>query len=110
MDFERILIITTVPESHLEAVLRAAADAGAGVIGHYTHCSFSTSGIGRFVPDAAATPAVGERLQINAEPEIRVETFCERAQVKAITTALRAAHPYEEPVIYLLPLLEESDL
>ena len=110
MEFERVYLVTSVPETHLNAVLDALAGAGAGVIGHYACCSFTSAGIGRFRPDAAAHPALGQREQINAEAEIRVETFCPRERVKAITAALRAAHPYEEPVIYLLPLLSEADL
>ncbi len=109
MKFEQVYLATTVPESHLDAVLEALAGAGAGVIGHYTSCSFSSAGIGRFRPDAAANPALGQRERVNSEPEIRVETFCERSQVRVVTAALRSAHPYEEPVIYLLPLLNEAD-
>lgn len=106
----RVLVITTVPESHVEALLEAIAGAGGGVIGEYTHCAFTSPGTGRFKPSAAASPHVGAKGVINAEPEVRVETFCARADAKAVIAALRAAHPYEEPVIYVLPLLDESDL
>jgi hypothetical protein len=109
MEFEQVYVVTTVPETHLNAVLEALANAGAGVIGHYTHCSFALAGTGRFKPDAEAQPALGTKEQINTEPEIRVETFCPRDRVRAVTAALRAAHPYEEPVIYLLPILNEAD-
>lgn len=109
MEFKQVYLVTTVPETHLGAVLEAIASAGAGVIGHYTHCSFSNAGIGRFKPDARANPALGERHVINTEPEIRIETFCQRSDVKAVMKALRAAHPYEEPVIYLLPILDETE-
>lgn len=110
MDFSRVLIITTVPVSHLDAVLEAIAGAGAGIVGHYTHCSFSSAGTGRFKPDEAANPHIGEKSAINAVEEIRVETFCDRVQARPVAAAIRAAHPYEEPVIYLLPLLNEDDL
>ncbi len=109
MSSDRILLFVTVPASHLIPVLNAIAEAGAGVIGHYTHCAFTSPGTGRFKPDEAADPALGEKAELNEVDEIRIETFCERSRVKAVTAALRAAHPYEEPVIYLLPLLDESD-
>lgn len=105
MNHERVYVVTTVPESHLQHVLEAIASAGAGVVGHYTHCSFSVAGTGRFKPDDAANPAVGARLVINEEPEIRIETFCERDDLAKVVAAIRSAHPYEEPVIYALPLL-----
>lgn len=106
----RLMLAFTVPETHLKPVLNAIAAAGAGVIGEYTHCSFTTAGIGRFKPSAAANPSLGQREQINEEPELRVETFCDRDRAKAVIAALRAAHPYEEPVYYLIPLVDEADL
>lgn len=109
-NYTRVYLVTTVPESHLDAVLKAIAEAGAGIVGHYTHCSFSVEGIGRFLPDENANPHVGQTAQINQEPEIRIETFCDREQAKTVIAALRAAHPYEEPVIYALPLLDLDDL
>jgi hypothetical protein len=104
-----ILIVTTVPTAHLQPVLDAMAEAGAGIIGHYTHCSFAQPGIGRFRPDEAANPVMGDRRRVNEVEEYRVETFCEAAKVKAVVQAIRRAHPYEVPLIYLLPLLSEDD-
>lgn len=110
MTDSRILIITTAPEDAVEAVLDAIASAGGGVIGAYTHCAFTNDGTGRFKPSAEANPHVGAKEQINAVDEVRIETFCSRDVAKAVVAAVRAAHPYEEPVIYLLPLLSEADL
>jgi hypothetical protein len=110
VDTTRLLIITTVPASHLDALLDALARAGAGIVGHYTHCSFSSAGTGRFKPSAAANPHIGEKSEINTVDEIRVETFCNRAQGRAVLEAIRAAHPYETPVVYVLPLLDEASL
>lgn len=110
MQGQRLQIVFTVPEADLEAVLAAMGAAGAGVLGEYTFCSFSQPGTGRFLPSEAATPHVGATGALNREPEIRVETFCERAQARAVVAAIRAAHPYEEPVIYIVPLLSEDEL
>jgi hypothetical protein len=110
MPSQQIMIVVGVPVANLQPVLDAMAAAGAGEIGEYTHCSFSNEGVGRFKPSAAANPALGQRGQVNMEAEVRVETFCARGKTKAIVQAIRAAHPYEEPVIYLIPLLDESEL
>jgi hypothetical protein len=109
-DFSRIYVVTTVPGDHLEAVLDAISAAGGGIVGHYTHCAFTNQGTGRFKPDLQANPHLGEKDELNAVDEWRIETFCDRAVAKAVVAAIRAAHPYEEPVIYLLPLLDEGDL
>jgi hypothetical protein len=107
---EKILIVVTVPPDNAEVVLDAIASAGGGIIGHYTHCAFTNMGKGRFKPDSSAHPHVGVVAEINAVDEIRIETFCDRTQAKNVVAAIRQAHPYEEPVIYLIPLLSEESL
>ncbi len=106
----RLMIIVTVPPNDTDTVLHAIAQAGGGDIGEYTHCAFTTGGAGRFQPSEAASPHVGATGQINTEPETRIETFCPRSRGKAVVQAIRDAHPYEEPVIYIVPLLDESGL
>jgi hypothetical protein len=107
---KRVYIVVTVPKEGLGAVLDAIASAGGGEIGEYTHCSYSSSGIGRFKPSDEANPHVGEKGEINRIEEWRVETFAPRDRAKAVVQAIRAAHPYEEPVIYVVPLLDEDEL
>ncbi len=107
---QRVLIITTLPEKNVNDVLDAISSAGGGIIEEYTHCAFTNSGTGRFKPSAAANPHVGAVGEINVEPEVRIETFCAREVAKAVVQAIREAHPYEEPVIYVLPLLDEGEL
>lgn len=106
---QRVQIVVGVPHTHLYTLLDAMAAAGAGQLGEYTHCSYASDGVGRFKPSAAANPVLGERETINEVPEVRVETICERDKVKGVIAAIRAAHPYEEPMLYLIPLLSEAD-
>jgi hypothetical protein len=110
MQSKRVQIVVSVPAMHLHAVLEAMANAGAGVVGEYTHCSYRSIGTGRFKPSANANPAMGENENINEVEEYRIETVCDRAIVRPVCKAIRAAHPYEEPLIYLFPLLDEDDL
>lgn len=110
MTTEQVYIVTGVPESHLEAVLDAISGAGGGIVGQYTHCAFTNSGVGRFKPAADANPHIGATGQINAVDEWRIETFCDRDQARAVVGTIRDAHPYEEPVIYVMPLLDIDTL
>lgn len=110
MDYRQLLLITTVPAEAVEQVLDAIAAAGGGVIGQYTHCAFTHSGSGHFKPSEAANPHIGQKAALNAVNEVRIETFCNRENGKAVLSAIRAAHPYEEPVIYLLPLVSPDTL
>lgn len=109
MSAERVQIVVSVPALHLNTVLDAMAEAGAGIVGEYTHCSYRSVGTGRFKPSENANPAVGENENINEVEEYRIETVCDRSRVYTVCKAIRAAHPYEEPLIYLFPLLDEND-
>lgn len=103
---ERFKIVVFVPVSHADAVRAAMAQAGAGVIGDYTHCTFSSPGMGRFLPGVGARPAVGAVGRIEAVAEERIETVCAKARLAEALAAIRAAHPYEEPAIDVYPLAD----
>ncbi len=90
-------VITFAPEPSVDRIVSAMADAGAGHIGGYTSCSYRSEGIGTFIPDGAAHPAVGSTGRLNTAEETRVEMVMESARVGAVVAALVHAHPYEEP-------------
>jgi len=46
-----VKIVVFVPETHTDTVREAMGKTGAGKIGNYTYCSFSSKGIGRFKPE-----------------------------------------------------------
>ncbi len=99
-----VKLVTFVPDSHVARVRDAVCDAGAGVIGAYTHCSFSASGTGTFLPGDAANPFSGVKGAVNEEAERRFETLVSRARLSAVLKALFAAHPYEEVAYDIVPL------
>ncbi len=88
-----------VPPADADAVRDAMARAGAGEIGDYTACSFTTSGTGRFVPGDDATPAVGSAGLATEVDEVRVEAVVPEWAVRAVRRAVAAAHPYEQPAV-----------
>ena len=99
-------LVVFVPVAHGDRVREAMGEAGAGVIGNYSHCSFTVRGIGRFRPEPGANPAIGEIGRLEAVEEERIETVCPAASLKAVLAAIRAAHPYEEPAMDVYPLEE----
>lgn len=110
LTFERVAIIVTVPDGHIEPILDAISNAGGATIGEYTHCSFTNGGTGRFKPSAQANPHLGDHNTINQVDEWRIETFCEVDKASAVVSAIKQAHPYEEAVVYVLPLLDPDAL
>lgn len=99
-----VKLIVTVPASHADIVREAMGKAGAGKIGNYEFCSFSSKGIGRFRPLDGAHPAIGTVGALEQVEEERIEVTCSRDLLEAVVAAIRAAHPYEEPVIDIYPL------
>ena len=61
-----------VPADAADRVRDAIAAAGAGAIGDYDHCSFSTSGEGRFRPLDGASPTLGRVGGHEVVAEVRV--------------------------------------
>ena len=100
-----IKLVVFVPESHADLVRDALGKAGAGKIGNYTFCSFSSKGTGRFKPGDGAHPAIGEVGKLEAVPEERIEVVCEQGHLQEIVAAMKAVHPYEEVAFDVYPLL-----
>lgn len=85
-----------VPLEAQEAVRQAMADAGAGHIGNYDHCSFSAEGMGRFRPLDGANPYIGDAGKVETVQEVRIEVIVNRHALGAVESAMKKAHPYEE--------------
>jgi dinuclear metal center YbgI/SA1388 family protein len=94
-----------VPRENTEAVQAAVFEAGAGHIGDYSHCSWSVSGIGQFLPRDGATPAVGSVGTVERVDENRFEVIAPARARAAVLAAMRAAHPYEEPAFDIFALI-----
>ena len=82
------------------------AEAGAGQFGNYKNVSFSSKGIGRFEPMEGANPAVGVIGETEAIQEERIEMICQKNKLKGVISKIKEAHPYEEPVFDIYPLLK----
>lgn len=96
--------VVFVPPENAEAVRVAVFDAGAGQIGDYSHCSWSVTGTGQFLPHEGATPAIGRVGSVERVTEDRVEVIAPASARPAVLAAMRAAHPYEEPAFDVFPL------
>ena len=103
-----VKIVVFVPEPDADKVRRALGEAGAGKIGNYSYCSFSTKGTGRFRPEQGANPHIGKIGDLELVPEERIETVCARDILSSVVSAMKAAHPYEE-VAYDIYALENGE-
>ena len=93
-----------VPEAAAEKVREALHAAGAGNIGEYSACSFSSSGTGRFTPSAAANPTIGQAGQSEEVAELKVDMLFPKHLESAVLGALFKSHPYEEVAYFITTL------
>ena len=107
---EKVKIVVFVPLTHTDVVRKTIGEAGGGIIGNYTHCSFSSRGIGRFKPNDKANPHIGKANQLEEVEEERVEFVCPKNKAKRIIEALKKVHPYEEVALDIYPLIDGNEL
>jgi dinuclear metal center YbgI/SA1388 family protein len=93
-----------VPAENAEVLREALFAAGAGRIGDYSHCSWSVTGTGQFLPGTGASPAIGTVGAVQRVREDRVEVIAPANLRTRVLAAMRAAHPYEEPAFDVLSL------
>ena len=89
-------LVTYCPHENAEKVRAALFEAGAGAIGNYDECSFSSSGSGTFRGSEISNPVIGQKGVRHTEPETRIEAVFESWKTAAVMKKLREAHPYEE--------------
>ena len=57
------------------------------------------------MPENGATPSIGTIGKMETVDEERIEVNCNFKDLDAVVTAIREAHPYEEPAIDVYRLL-----
>ncbi|MDR0620825.1 MAG: Nif3-like dinuclear metal center hexameric protein [Deltaproteobacteria bacterium] len=94
---EFLKLVVFVPESHEEAIRRAAFTAGAGRIGKYENCFFKGRGQGGFKVPLDSSPYLGTPGAEETVDEARLEIILPPENRDSVAQAVKAAHPYEEP-------------
>ncbi|MCC7197369.1 hypothetical protein IT413_04220 [Candidatus Peregrinibacteria bacterium] len=107
MECKFVKIAVFAPATHGDVIRKALADAGAGHIGNYDFCSFSSRGVGRFRGLEGTDPFIGKPGKIEEVDEEKIEVICPSDILKKALDAVRTVHPYEEPAIDIYPLLNE---
>jgi dinuclear metal center YbgI/SA1388 family protein len=97
-------LVVFVPEENADEMADALTEAGAGVIGDYTHCTFRAPGTGTFFGGEATDPYAGEKGRLERVPELRLETVVPAHAASRAAAAVRATHPYEEPAFDVYPV------
>ena len=102
-------LVTYCPSKNEESIREALFAAGAGHIGNYSECSFTTVGSGTFRAELGANPVLGEVGKRHMENEVKIEVIICKPQMNSILAALSDAHPYEEVAYEMYPTLNTDN-
>ena len=92
------------PEDSIDEILEALAMVHAGEIGKYDHCSTIIPVQGTWRALDGAQPYIGNPGELFSGSEMKIEVLCREQYLMEAVQAVRNAHPYEEPVINIIPL------
>ena len=108
IDVKKVKIIVMVPSENTQELRDAICTEGAGIIGNYSYCTTTTKSVGTFKPSKNANPYIGKSDVLEVVEEEKLEFICDVNNVKKVLTELRKVHPYEEPSIDIVPLIDEK--
>lgn len=106
MEFSFCKLEIFIPETHLPPLQRALQAVDAGHTGQYDCCMSYHPVTGCWRPLEGASPYLGSVGALSQEPELKVEVICRMERLAETVAAVKAAHPYEEPVINVIPLIQ----
>ncbi|MDD4526944.1 MAG: Nif3-like dinuclear metal center hexameric protein [Candidatus Margulisbacteria bacterium] len=90
-------IVTYIPKDKFEEFKGKFLELNVGNLGNYSHCSFSTSGEGTFLPNSEASPFIGQNGVLEKVDEIKIETIVKDTDLDKVVSTMKSFHPYEEP-------------
>ncbi len=93
-----------IPESHFAELRGALQSVDAGHIGSYDCCLSYSKVTGTWRPLAGTNPFIGKENEISEEAELKVEVTVMEENLDKTIKAIKAVHPYEEPVINVIEL------
>ena len=106
MEFTRVKLEIYAPEECLDPLREALNRLGACHVGGYDQCTSVVQVTGTWRPLAGARPYDGEVGTLSHGAECKLEAVCPRGLAAEAVETARRLHPYEEPVIHVLPLLD----
>ena len=93
-----------IPESHLRVLQNVLQESDAGPIGKYDSCLSYSRVVSTWRPLEGTNPYLGEIGVVSEEEELKVEVTVKEENLKKTIAANKQIHPYEEPVINVIPL------
>lgn len=106
-DFTEFKLEIFIPGEYLEKLRDVITQAGAGRVGNYDCCMSVMPVRGFWRPLEGANPYQGKIGEVESAEEVKVEINCRRAYLPEVLRLIREVHPYEEPLINIVPLMNQ---
>ncbi|MHB9925602.1 divalent cation tolerance protein CutA [Clostridium botulinum] len=111
MEFGFFKIETFIPEEYVKKLRKALNHIGALTVGgNYDNCMTISRVKGSWRPLGGSTPFNGDIGEICEAEECKVEFCCTKKVLKNTITTIKKVHPYEIPVINIIPILNSFEL
>jgi len=104
-NFTDVKLEIFVPQEYALKIRDELAKIGVGRIGSYDHCVALYPVKGYYRPLPGADPFEGEIGKISEVAEYKVEVNCRRELVNEAMKVIRRVHPYDEPLVNVIPLV-----
>jgi len=103
-NFTDVKLEIFVPKEYSLKIRDELAKIGVGRVGNYDHCLAIHPVQGYYRPLPGAEPFDGKLEEISETMESKIEVNCKRELVNQAINVIRKIHPYEEPVVNVIPL------
>ncbi|WP_295162030.1 cytochrome C biogenesis protein [uncultured Brachyspira sp.] len=107
MDIKKIKIETYIPEEYTQKLREALNNIGALGKGNYDNVMSVSKITGYWRPLKNANPFNGNINEISKANEDKIEFSADIKNIESIIKTIKEIHPYEEPVINIIPLIND---
>ncbi|PEA54731.1 cytochrome C biogenesis protein [Bacillus pseudomycoides] len=105
MKFTFAKVEVLLPEEYIETLRNKLNEIGILTVGKYDHVISYSFVQGSWRPLEEAKPFHGTTGEICFGTECKMEFRCLYEKIEEVLRIIKSIHPYEEPVIHVLPLL-----
>lgn len=107
MNFKKVKIEVYIPEEYRDKLREALNDIGVLGVGNYDNVMSVTKVTGYWRPLKNANPFDGEINKLSKASEDKIEFATDINNVENAVKVIKEVHPYEEPVINIIPLIND---
>lgn len=107
MEFKEVKIEIYVPEEYVVKLRTELTKINACKVGNYDNVISVTNVKGYWRPLKGSNPFNGKLGKVCEGEECKIELRCKREYVKSAVKVIKEIHPYEEPLINIIPIANE---